>query len=283
MRLCNGDRKKMCLEHIANPDLKQEQLAQMFSVERSTVSKILKNKDKWIAVPEADINRVAKHRYLSLFYPSSDLLLMIMRRPSKFPTIEKQLIEKLREISKDGVLLSDSLIRAKAREVALSQNVLDEKFKASSGWVDNFKSRAGIRRGVMSKATEEVENSNAPADFHGVSADVISPRNALHASHTGAEADESEGSAGTSSLRLQTSWSHHDLPSTLNGASILHEPKQGPGIPTLQDAETALDTVLSFICGQQEHFITHAERTSLHHLKNLFFQTGQGLAYHREY
>jgi hypothetical protein len=62
MRLCNGDRKKMCLEHMANPELKQEQLAQMFSVERSTVSKILKNKEKWIAVPEADINRVAKHR-----------------------------------------------------------------------------------------------------------------------------------------------------------------------------------------------------------------------------
>jgi hypothetical protein len=62
MRLCNGDRKKMCLEHLANPELKQEQLAQMFSVERSTVSKILKNKDKWMAVAEADINRVAKHR-----------------------------------------------------------------------------------------------------------------------------------------------------------------------------------------------------------------------------
>jgi len=62
MRLCNGDRKKMCLEHITNPELKQEQLAQMFNVERSTVSKILKNKDKWMAVPEADINRVAKHR-----------------------------------------------------------------------------------------------------------------------------------------------------------------------------------------------------------------------------
>jgi hypothetical protein len=70
MRLCNGDRKKMCLEHLANPELKQEQLAQMFSVERSTVSKILKNKDKWIAVPEADINRVAKHRCLVLLVPS---------------------------------------------------------------------------------------------------------------------------------------------------------------------------------------------------------------------
>jgi hypothetical protein len=34
-------------------------------VERSTVSKILKNSKKWLAVQEVDINRVAKHRYLS--------------------------------------------------------------------------------------------------------------------------------------------------------------------------------------------------------------------------
>jgi hypothetical protein len=51
---------------------------------------------------------------------------MIACRPSKFPNIEKQLIEKLREFSKDGTLLSDSLIRTKAREVALEQNVLDD-------------------------------------------------------------------------------------------------------------------------------------------------------------
>ena len=55
----------MCEKHRDNPELKQDQLAQMFSVERSTVSKILKNSKKWLAVQEVDINRVAKHRYLS--------------------------------------------------------------------------------------------------------------------------------------------------------------------------------------------------------------------------
>lgn len=62
MRLFNGDRKRMCIEHLEHPDWKQEKLAKRFSVERSTVSKILKHKDKWMNVPDADINRVAKHR-----------------------------------------------------------------------------------------------------------------------------------------------------------------------------------------------------------------------------
>lgn len=62
MRLFNGDRKRMCIEHLEHPEWKQEKLAKRFSVERSTVSKILKHKDKWMNVPDADINRVAKHR-----------------------------------------------------------------------------------------------------------------------------------------------------------------------------------------------------------------------------
>ena len=90
-RLCNGDRKKMCIEHEANPELKQEQLARMFSVERSTVSKILKNKDKWMAVPEADINRVAKHRCLPLVIPII-LLRLIIR-------VDRQNFQKLRRSS----------------------------------------------------------------------------------------------------------------------------------------------------------------------------------------
>jgi hypothetical protein len=94
---------------------------------------------------------------------------------------------------------------------------------------------------------------------------------------------ESEDSPDTSSLRLQTSWSHHDLPSANNPPSILREPKQGLGIPTLRAAEDAMDIILAFVYNQDEDFVTDAERNALQHVKNLLFQTGQGLAYHREY
>jgi Tc5 transposase DNA-binding domain len=187
----------------------------------------------------------------------------------------------LREISKDGSLLSDILIRTKAKEVALEQNVLDEKFKASSGWVDNFKSRAGIRRGVMAKGMDEAETPDASPDNGQPSADNIS-HNSLRTSRTGAEMDngvESEDSPETTSLRLQTSWSHP----TDNPTSILRQPQQGPGIPTLQNAELAADTLLAFIYAQGEDFITDAERNALQRVKNLLFQTGQSLSYQREY
>lgn len=52
----------MCAMHLENPDMKQEALAVEFKVERSTVSKILKHKEKWLNSDEADDQRVAKHR-----------------------------------------------------------------------------------------------------------------------------------------------------------------------------------------------------------------------------
>lgn len=44
--------------------------------------------------------------------------------------------------------LSDNGLRTKAREIAHRLGISDDKFKASSGWVENFKSRHGIRGGI---------------------------------------------------------------------------------------------------------------------------------------
>ena len=43
--------------------------------------------------------------------------------------------------------LTDSVIRNKAKEVGKQLQIPEDKFKASSGWVENFKHRHGIRRG----------------------------------------------------------------------------------------------------------------------------------------
>lgn len=47
-----------------------------------------------------------------------------------------------------NIILTDSLIRNKAREIGLNLGFDEKRFKASSGWVENFKHRVGIRRGV---------------------------------------------------------------------------------------------------------------------------------------
>ncbi|KAN0087445.1 hypothetical protein V8E55_006066 [Tylopilus felleus] len=61
-RLFNVDRKAICMYHQDNPNARQEDIAARYGVERSTISKILKHKTKWMNVPEDDDMRVAKHR-----------------------------------------------------------------------------------------------------------------------------------------------------------------------------------------------------------------------------
>lgn len=130
-RLYNIDRKAICCYAKSHPEARQEDIAARYGVERSTISKILKQKQKWMNVPEGEELKIIKHR------------------PSKFPALEKRLLIILKQCTKDKVHLTDQLIRSKAREVAKDIGISDDKFKASSGWVENFKHRHNIRRGVL--------------------------------------------------------------------------------------------------------------------------------------
>lgn len=70
-RLTNKDRKDICEYHKNVPDARQEDIAQLWQVERSTISKIIKAKDKWLAVPSEDNWKVAKHKYVGDSLPVS--------------------------------------------------------------------------------------------------------------------------------------------------------------------------------------------------------------------
>ena len=63
-RLYNRERKAICKFYQDNPHVRQEDIAAQWGVERSTVSKILKNKEKWLHLPEEEEDQVAKHRYV---------------------------------------------------------------------------------------------------------------------------------------------------------------------------------------------------------------------------
>lgn len=70
-RLYNVDRKKICVYHRDHPNVKQEEIARLFGVERSTISKILKQKMKWLAVPEETPVLLARTRCEFLTPPFS--------------------------------------------------------------------------------------------------------------------------------------------------------------------------------------------------------------------
>ncbi|KIK69625.1 hypothetical protein GYMLUDRAFT_66925 [Collybiopsis luxurians FD-317 M1] len=170
-RLFNVDRKAICEFHLAHPGEKQEVIARQYGVERSTISKILKHKERWLSIevgdgPVGGINgpiRLAKHR------------------PSKFPPVESEMLVWIREVSEKwyGCLpepssnsydpqnpspvhgpLSDASLREKARAIARSHGITPEQFKASSGWVENFKHRHGIRNGFWGGYLGNVQGRN---------------------------------------------------------------------------------------------------------------------------
>ena len=62
--------------------------------------------------------------------------------------LEGRLEDWVKNASKAGKVLTDQLLRRKAREFGDAMGFTQDKFKASSGWLENFKHRHGIRRGV---------------------------------------------------------------------------------------------------------------------------------------
>ncbi len=61
-RLFNVDRKAICQYHRQHPDARQEDIASRYGVERSTISKILKHKVKWLSVRADEDLRISKQR-----------------------------------------------------------------------------------------------------------------------------------------------------------------------------------------------------------------------------
>ena len=69
------------------------------------------------------------------------------RRPSKFPALEAELEKWVRAAAAQKKTLTDAVLRQEARRLGDKMDLTSDKFKASSGWLENFKHRYGIRRG----------------------------------------------------------------------------------------------------------------------------------------
>lgn len=61
-RLTNKDRKDICLYAAENPLKRQEDIAAMFHVERSTISKILKKKNVWLELTTPQAKEAPSNR-----------------------------------------------------------------------------------------------------------------------------------------------------------------------------------------------------------------------------
>jgi hypothetical protein len=261
-------------------------------------------------------------------------------------------------MSKAKKTITDNSIREKAKETAKMLNISDDKFKASSGWIENFKTRHGIRSGVWSGV--------GPRSHHIVPADraaefVLSPLNpSFNARSQGCDMDtdpvhddgdlESEGSPepeeeeerrvddrhmAESSGSLPATWpdqnsngsssshvvnhspssSHHSIdqlphqqphpPPHLSPVlahqhvpeveslahvqyveqpSVYYQPAPTipePRLPTLQDAEEAINTLITFIDSEGQGILENDERIILTTIKCALFQAASGIPFNR--
>ena len=83
-------------------------------------------------------------------------------------------------MKQQNTLLTDALIRNKAKETARSLQIPDERFKASSGWVENFKHRHNIRKGVWLGAHKSLRATRGVGATHlrkSSNESVLSPLN----------------------------------------------------------------------------------------------------------
>ncbi|KAF8418214.1 hypothetical protein EV426DRAFT_539783 [Tirmania nivea] len=147
--LTDADRRRMCLFHEENPNVKQTEIGAMFGVERSTVSKVLRQKEKYL-------------------YPDDGSRSPVKRTKGKFPDIERALSVWAKNANKKGVGLTDKMIWDRARLFATSIGISESHFKANSqGWLEKFKQKNNL----VAKADGEI---GSPGGMNGRARSVSS-------------------------------------------------------------------------------------------------------------
>ncbi|KAF2463290.1 CenpB-DNA-bind-domain-containing protein [Lindgomyces ingoldianus] len=149
--LTDSDRRRMCLYHEEHPTVKQTEIGAMFGVERSTVSKVLRQKEKYL-------------------YQDDGSRSPIKRSKGKFPDIERALSNWARNHQRQGLPLNDAMIREKAKFFATTVGNSESHLKANSAsWLEKFKQKnnlMGAKSRKSSIAEESEGTSNPPSNAH---------------------------------------------------------------------------------------------------------------------
>jgi hypothetical protein len=141
--LTDNDRRRMCQYHEDNPSVKQTEIGAMFGVERSTVSKVLRQKDKYL-------------------FPEDRSQSPVKRPKNKFPDIERALSNWARNQHKSGIPLTDAAIKEKARFFATTVGNNENPLKSNStSWLEKFKQKNGIGGNKLTRRASETNISDS--------------------------------------------------------------------------------------------------------------------------
>ena len=117
----------ICNYQTKNPNISHENIAIHFNqihnldIKRSTISKILKEKERWLSIENASTSTY-KHREV------------------KYPLLEQALSIWVKQALSKGMILSDIILREKAKDFAKDLNIEENSIGFSNGWLSGFKS-----------------------------------------------------------------------------------------------------------------------------------------------
>ncbi|KAK5696023.1 hypothetical protein LTR97_008443 [Elasticomyces elasticus] len=158
--LTDLDRKRMCQYAEEHPNAKQTEIGGIFGVERSTVSKVLRQKEKYLFQDDGSRSP-------------------IKRAKGRTPDVEKALGVWARNQERKGLPLTDEAIREKARAFASTSTTPEIQQSWSSSWIEKFKQKnnlLGARSRKGSLAPEDAEFiSGAASASHTPSLNGTSP------------------------------------------------------------------------------------------------------------
>ncbi|KAJ7076511.1 hypothetical protein C8R43DRAFT_1179850 [Mycena crocata] len=241
-RLSYVDRKALCIYHKENPNARQVDIARLYGVERSTISKILKNKTKWLNIP-ADVTSDSPNR------------------PFEFAEIEENMVKWLLQCRDNDTILSDSMIGSKAKEIAPDFGVVEERFRASHDWIENFKHRHGVRAERALGLGPHADNETP----------LLSPLRTRFSQRNDDLPEPSPEPEGVGARHMDVPCeTARATPFSVPYSSSASEPT--PEETTLAQADAAIDTVIHFLDTRGHGILQMHERNVLTTVKCALFQ-----------
>ncbi|EMD00578.1 hypothetical protein BAUCODRAFT_144230 [Baudoinia panamericana UAMH 10762] len=160
--LTDLDRKRMCQYAEDNPNSKQTEIGAIFGVERSTVSKVLRQKEKYLCQDDGSRSPVK-------------------RAKGRSPDIERALAVWAKNQERKGMPLTDEVIREKARAFASTSSTPESHHVVSSSWIEKFKLKNNLmgarsRKGSLAPDDADVLSATASSSHTPCGTSPVSPQ-----------------------------------------------------------------------------------------------------------
>ncbi|PPQ77634.1 hypothetical protein CVT26_005415 [Gymnopilus dilepis] len=240
----------------------------------------------------------------------------LSRNSSKYPEIEEEMQSYLQDWSDQGIVIRDDMIRDRALEIARFFGISAARFKGSQGWIDKFKRRHRIRGGewlkdpaqlriinvtgapIYSRRMPRSNSQDAPGSSmasrgteHDYSSlDIVPPSTQQIAQVEQLQRRDCDDDSGSEADSEQ--W---PLDAVIRGARYRGQdqlqslsPKDDilpseTRVPTLAEAELALNTVITFIDNCETELIDRKEYETLFNVKYALFNFANGIPFERCY